>query len=269
MFRWLIPFLFVCGYILSVQGYKSKPYDHAYSRIQSRGKLIVAISNDYPPFHFDGKGVQIEMARSLASFLGVKPQTKTYTTARAIQVVETNEVDISMAGIFRSLPRARKVWFSEPYLRDRPAALVDKRFIPQKKFGDFFEETPIRSLSDLRKIKGISAVVVSGSIYEEDFSNIINLVSPSTTVAMKSILKGDTNTFIHDSIYLKYQLEMKPQIFSKYILIEEQNYKEDFCIALPFGDTVLKNQVDIWILLMKQKNQFQIWLNRYLVPSKN
>ena len=269
MFRSLVLFLFVCGHILLAKEYESQPYDHVYSRIKSRGKLIVAISNDYPPFHFNGKGVQIEMSNSLASFLGVKPQTKTYSAARSIQVVETKEVDISMAGIFRSLPRAKRVWFSKPYLWDRPAALVDKRFVPQKKFGDFFEETPIRSLSDLRKIKGISAVVVSGSIYEEDFSNIINSISPSTTIAMKSILKGGINTFIHDSIYLKYQLEMNPQIFSKYTLIEEQGYKEDFCIALPFGDIVLKNQVDIWILLMKQKNQFQDWLDSYLRPSKN
>ena len=58
-------------------------------------------------------------------------------------------------------------------------------------------------------------------------------------------------------------------MFSKYILMEEQTYREGFCIVLPFGDVVLKNQVDTWIFLMQQKNKFQDWLNFYLRLSKN
>ena len=268
----VIPLMFfllflIQDHTLLAQKYKRR-YDHVYSKIKLRNKLIIAISDNYPPLHFNGKGVQIQMANSLASFLGVKLELIPYPSAKTIQAVEANEVDISIAGIFRSLPRAKKVWFSRPYLWARATALVDKRLVPQKKFGDVFEETPIQTLSDLKKISGISAVIVANSIYEDDFPDIIKKKAASAALAIDSVLKREVNTFIHDSIYLKYQLQIKPEMHSKYILIEEQNYKEELCIVLPFGDVVLKNQVDIWILLMRQRNKFQDWLNYYLRSSK-
>ena len=154
------------------QKYKSRAYDQAYSQIKSKKTIVIAISDHYPPLHFNGKGVQIEMANSLANFLEVKLKVAPYQSGKTIQAVENAEVDISIAGIFRSLPRAKRVWFSRPYLWAHATALVDRRLVPQKKFGDFFEETPIQSLSELKKLSGISAVVVSGSVYEDDFADI-------------------------------------------------------------------------------------------------
>ena len=265
----LVLYFLMPGHTLLAEKYKRNPHDHVYNKVKSRKELVIAVSDHYPPLHFNGKGVQIQMATSLASFLGVKFKLVPYPSNKTIQAVETNKVDISIAGIFRSLARAKRVWFSRPYLWARATALVDKRLIPQKKFGDIFEETPIQTLSDLKKIAGISAVVVTGSVYENDFHGITNKKVATSALAIESILRGDVNTFIYDSIYLKYQLQIKSKMFSKYILIEEQNYKEEFCIVLPFGDVVLKNQVDIWILLMQQRNVFQDWLNSYLQSSEN
>jgi len=41
-------------------------------RVRERGVLTVGIYHDMPPFHVDGKGIDVELARSLAESLGVK-----------------------------------------------------------------------------------------------------------------------------------------------------------------------------------------------------
>lgn len=43
----------------------------ALERIRQRGRLIVAVYNDLPPFHAAGKGIEVELAAALAQSLGV------------------------------------------------------------------------------------------------------------------------------------------------------------------------------------------------------
>ncbi len=41
-------------------------------RIRARGRLVVGIYNDMPPFHVAGKGIDVELARALAKALGLE-----------------------------------------------------------------------------------------------------------------------------------------------------------------------------------------------------
>jgi ABC-type amino acid transport substrate-binding protein len=43
------------------------------TRVQERGVLRVGLYHDMPPFHVDGKGIDVELAQALAAALGVKP----------------------------------------------------------------------------------------------------------------------------------------------------------------------------------------------------
>jgi ABC-type amino acid transport substrate-binding protein len=43
------------------------------TRVQERGVLRVGLYHDMPPFHADGKGIDVELAQALAAALGVKP----------------------------------------------------------------------------------------------------------------------------------------------------------------------------------------------------
>jgi ABC-type amino acid transport substrate-binding protein len=44
----------------------------ALARIKTRGRLVVGIYNDMPPFHVAGKGIDVELARLLAKALGLE-----------------------------------------------------------------------------------------------------------------------------------------------------------------------------------------------------
>ncbi len=41
-------------------------------RIRARGRLTVGLYNDLPPFHVDGRGIEVEVAKALAQALGVQ-----------------------------------------------------------------------------------------------------------------------------------------------------------------------------------------------------
>lgn len=44
----------------------------ALDKIRARGRLVVGIYNDMPPFHVSGKGIDVELARALAKGLGLE-----------------------------------------------------------------------------------------------------------------------------------------------------------------------------------------------------
>src|SRR5438105_1810142 len=45
--------------------------ESALQRIRARGRLTVAVYQDMPPFHVDGRGIDVEIAQALAHAVGV------------------------------------------------------------------------------------------------------------------------------------------------------------------------------------------------------
>lgn len=45
----------------------------ALTRVRERGRLVVGLYHDLPPFHVKGQGIEIELAQALAKSLGVEP----------------------------------------------------------------------------------------------------------------------------------------------------------------------------------------------------
>ena len=56
--------------LTSVAHAQSEP--SALAKIKARGRLVVAIYNDMPPFHMAGKGIDVELARLLAKSMGLE-----------------------------------------------------------------------------------------------------------------------------------------------------------------------------------------------------
>jgi ABC-type amino acid transport substrate-binding protein len=45
----------------------------ALARVRERGRLVIALYHDHPPFHVAGQGIEVELANALAARLGVAP----------------------------------------------------------------------------------------------------------------------------------------------------------------------------------------------------
>ena len=51
----------------------------ALTRVRERGRLVVGLYNDLPPFHVKGQGIEIDLAKALAASLGVEVSLLPFT----------------------------------------------------------------------------------------------------------------------------------------------------------------------------------------------
>lgn len=97
------------------------------SRLQAildRGVLRVGTTGDYRPFTYldktDGaySGIDIDLARSLGAALGVRVEFEPTTWPTLMSDFTADRFDIAMGGVSVTLDRAKKGYFSVPYLRE-------------------------------------------------------------------------------------------------------------------------------------------------------
>ncbi|MEN6327686.1 MAG: transporter substrate-binding domain-containing protein, partial [Syntrophomonas sp.] len=114
-------------------------------------QLTVACALTFPPFgskDASGKpeGYDVDLANELAKSLGAKLTIIDVTSANRIPYLETGKADIVMADFTRTLERAQKIDFTDPYVVAGETLLVKKG-------------SGIKGITDL---KGKTVAVVKG-----------------------------------------------------------------------------------------------------------
>lgn len=97
--------------------------DSSLEEIKEKGVLVIGTSADFPPYEFhatiDGKdtivGMDIEIAKKIAEDIGVELQIKDMQFDSLIPALETNNVDMILAGMSATEERKVSVDFSDPY----------------------------------------------------------------------------------------------------------------------------------------------------------
>ena len=242
---------------------------HAYRDIRERKQLRIGVSKNYPPLNFNAgeKGVEIMLARRLGEFLGAAVVLVPLNVNEYTSAITDGKVDIVIAGFSRSLQRARTIWFSEPYLAVTPGVLADNRSMPQTRYGEKFEEAPLRTLWDLKRVTSMTLAVKKDSIYEQiiraDFPQIKMVLVNTNEEGLARLADGRVNGFIHDSLYLEYLYATSAKFRNSYTLLKGGARIERICIGLPFGDPILKNQVDAFILEIVRLGLIDEWLREF------
>ncbi len=254
--------------IAASQAADIRPGD-VYRDIMQSKTLRVGISMDYPPLNFNAgeKGAEIEMARALGEFMGVQVRMVPLPVERYAAALEQREVDLVIAGFSRNLARARSVWFSEPYLSVTPAVLADNRSIPRTSYGSEFEQVSISTIWDLKRLTDFRFAVKKGSAYEEllktEFPSMTRVPVASNDEGMDLLKNGAVNGFVHDSLFLEYLYSTSAKLRNSNILLAGGSRLEKICVGLPFGDTVLKQQVDTFIQEILRLGLIEQWLAKY------
>lgn len=257
---WMILFGTAISAAPSTNGY--------YQKILGSGKIVIGVSVYYPPLSYkengEYKGAEIMMGHALADFLGVKAEFVPLPIQEVIPALTTGKIDIMLGGLSRSLTRAKKIWFSRPYLSVSPAVLVGKRYLPQTQFGDVFEEKPFLTIWDLKRLPEFQFGVKKGSVYEslisEEFPSHPKTVFSKSAEALEALKEGKIEGFVHDSIYLDYLYRTDSSWKNGYHLLQGGPRLEQICAGLPFGAVTLKNQVDVFIQEMQRTGKIARWL---------
>lgn len=172
----------------------------AFEDAQARGRLLIGIRTDYPPFSFiDGEshnaGFEIDIARYLAlRLMGSENRARLVPLAAWQRVDALNErrVDLVVASLAATEQRRGQVLFSEPYYASGVGLLVRK-------------DAPFKAWAELRQRK---VCTIEGAGYEEQLGalGVEMLRFPATPAAFKALRDGGCDGLAYDDSGLAARL---------------------------------------------------------------
>lgn len=245
-----------------------------YHAIQARKVVRVAVAEDYPPLSFNGgeRGVEIDWVKRMAEFLGAKAELVPLPLSAFHSALEEGRVDLAVGGYSRDLLRARTIWFSEPYLTTTPGVLVDGRRFPQGRFREKFDQAPVRTLWDLKRFRGIRLAVEKGSTYEQlvaaELPEAERVLVAHREEGIQKVMGDQVDGFVFDALYLDFHRQSHAKVASATLLLQGGERVEKLCVGLPFGDTVLKTQIDVFIAESNRLGIFDRAMREYASKTK-
>lgn len=256
--RWLILFALL-GSLLSLTGCQSVTWraDHedTWSRIERRHKIVIGLDDSFVPMGFRQKngqlvGYDVDLARAVFARYGIKVDFQTIDWSMKETELRNGTIDAIWNGYTVTPQRAKKVAFSEPYLRNHQV-LVTKR------------SQHITQFSQMRgKILGVQ----TGSSGQ-------SLVNAQPKL-LKRYIKGapvQYDTFNDAFIDLnanRIQGLLIDQVYADYYIKHESNpaaYRtivgqfagEDYAVGLRKGDVTLRNKINQGLDAMAKDGQLQ------------
>lgn len=139
------------------QAKQSATADSSLDDVKSRGKLLVGMSGQYPPFGYregngDLKGFDVEITTEIARRLGVKTEFVTMPFKGLMAALDSSRFDLIANQMAITDERLQRYAFSTPYVQSASQLLVHK------------ENNEIKSLAD---VKGKTFAASQGSNYEK------------------------------------------------------------------------------------------------------
>ncbi len=211
-------------------------------KIQQRGKLIVALLNrENPPFFMtqssDFTGLDVELAQALAEQLGVTVEfnrtAKTFD--EVVKMVYDLKADLAISKLSRTLNRAEKVRFSQPYLKMRQGLLVNRLQIAQQANGLGMTEV-IRSLQGkIGVIRGSSYV----GFTQKKFPKTTIVEFPTWADAVEAVIRGDILATYRDELEVKKIVLSQPNTALTLQTIALTDTQDAIAMALPWDSPQL------------------------------
>ncbi len=172
--------------------------DDTMATIKARGKMVVGVKADYPPFGFlqgeKNVGLEIDLLHDIAKDMLGNADAIEYVpvvSANRFQFLNTNKVDFLFSTVTITEQRKTVVDFSAPYMKSGWQVLVKK------------SNTTIHDAPDLA---GKNVVVVPGSTGEAGMKRVVptaNLMAlPQTSEALAAVDSGRADAFVQDAALL-------------------------------------------------------------------
>jgi polar amino acid transport system substrate-binding protein len=153
------------------------------SDIKKRGKVIIGIQGDNPPWGFvDASGVQegfdADIGKMFAAYLGVKAEFVPLAVANRIPALVTGRVDVLFATMAMLPDRAKAVQFSKPYVGNVMGLVAAKTTVikTDADMKKYVIGVPRSSVQDTQVTKNAPAGTVIRR-FDDDASTIQALLS--------------------------------------------------------------------------------------------
>ncbi|POX36161.1 ABC transporter substrate-binding protein [Streptomyces sp. Ru73] len=228
--------------------------------VPRRGTLRVCTTGDYRPFTSRDRktgtysGIDVDMARDLAKSLDAKAVFVPTTWASLVGDLDDGRCDIAVGGVSVTLPRARKLAFSEPTRTDGKTPIV--RCEDKKKY---------RTLEDIDQPE--TRVVVNPGGTNEEFARShlkkagITVHDDNNTI-FDEIVADRADVMMTDASETLYQAKLHPELCS--VHPDEPFTFAEKAYALPRKDFQFKEYVDQFVHLATHDGTYQKYEDEWM-----
>lgn len=227
-------------------------------RILERGKLVVALlAADAPPMIMTDEqgrpdGFEVELAQDIGHKLGVPVEfVRTAATYDGVvEVVSRGEADVAVSFLSRSVERAKRVYFTDPYVTQSARVVYNRvRWAELRKRYPELEE--IGQIPKQSAAQAIQVGVLEGSVYAarlaREMPNLRVKTYKRFPEMMADVKSGKIFGGIHGEIQIRYYFRLHPGS------------------AIHIGvEPKLRNPSDICIAVRPDAPNLLRWLNIYL-----
>lgn len=229
----------------------------ALESILARKQIQVAVPTDYPPYGFVGvdmvpQGLDIEMARLIASKLGVKLELVPVSSANRIPYLQTRKADLVISTLGKNPEREKVINFSAAY-----APFYQAVFGPKS--------LAIKSWDDLA---GKTVAVTRGAMEDQELGKV---APPSLQIkrfednnaTISAYVAGQTQLIATSASAAALMAQRNPQLGAEYKLL----LKDSPCfIGVAKGEDALLAKVNEIIAAAKKDGSIEAlsrkWLGR-------
>ena len=215
---------------------------------QEGEKLIIGTDTNYVPFEFldqetgEYVGFDIDLIDAIAKEVGFEYELKPMDYAGIIPALQTNNLDIAIAGITINPEREEVIDFSDPYYDAGTAVLVRA------------DEEEIQTLDDLAG--KVVATKQGTSSYEyviamEEIGEVVPF--PNIDQAYMELHKGTADAVVFDLPSLLYYVNTTGQGKAK--VLDELLEGQTFGIAFPKGSPLV-NEVNLALAKLKEDGTY-------------
>ena len=234
-------------------------YEDRLEQILDSGRLRVGTTGDYAPFSYqknsedEFSGIDIDLAKDLASSLGVELLLIKTSWPTLLQDLDANRYDIAMSGVSRNLERQKSGFFSAAYHvgGKTPISLCENVY----KFNSM-EKIDVRGNRLIVNPGGTNERFVDAHL---KFATKI-LHNDNRTI-FDAIIHGDADLMITDNIEVRLQTSIHPELCAtmpdKNLTYQEKGF------LMP-QDPKLKEYVDLWLATRKGDGRLQSTFDKFL-----
>ena len=229
----------VIGFLLGLPHARAQTVDE----ITSRGTVNIGVLIDLPPYALlndkqEPDGYDIEVAKLLAKYMGVKANLVQLTAPNRIPFLVTNKVDLIVATFGITPERAKQVMFSIPY-----SAIENTVYGPKDK-----------AISKIDDLKGLRVGVPRGTVQDVILTGALGssarmLRFDDTPSTYQALLTGQVDAMAETGLTFDGVMKQNPgaNIDKKFLLLRQPN-----------GITMRANQFNL-----------HQWVNTFVYYVKN
>jgi polar amino acid transport system substrate-binding protein len=221
-------------------------------RIMSRGHIIVAMHReDFPPLFMHDKtgrfyGLDVSLAQDIGRRLGVgvKFNRKAETFDAVIDIVSRREADVAISYLSRTLERAKRVRFTEPYLILRQAWLVNRLKAAQEKKGQDIVEILKNKDEKIGVLGGSSHIGYVKEAFPRAVMKQFKILDPDL---IEAVLKGDLFAGFFDELGIKKVIRQRPEISLHLQMVVLEGKEDPIAMAVPWDSVHLLSWLNLYL----------------------